>query len=505
MDKKAFLIILDGWGYGRKDNTNAIYQAETPFFDSLIEKYPNATLTTHGRQVGLPEGQMGNSEVGHLNLGAGRIVYQDLLKINKAIEDKSLFSNKNLLDAIEYAREKDVSFHIMGLVSDGGVHSHIDHLKALIEFMSKKEINLLVHAFTDGRDTDPKSGTGFIRDIQQQIQPLDNVHLASLIGRYYAMDRDNRWERIKLAYDLLTKAKGEETTDFAERLKEKYAEGETDEFIRPLWNKTLGRKAQIKNGDVVLFFNFRTDRPRQLTMALTQKEFPEYEMAPLDLNFITMTRYDESFQGITALFEKDNLKNTIGEVISNHNKTQLRIAETEKYPHVSFFFSGGREKTFPGEERLVIDSPKVATYDLQPEMSAFKVSEAVIRKIKENAPDFICLNYANADMVGHTGDFEAVVEAVQAVDQCLKVNVETALDHGYEILIIADHGNADLLINEDGSPNTAHTKNPVPLIYVSNSSGKSISEGILADVAPTVLQIMNIKQPGEMTGKNLLS
>lgn len=506
MEKKSFLIILDGWGYGQNEKVDAIYQANTPFFDQLVKEYPNANLKTYGTEVGLPEGQMGNSEVGHLNIGAGRIVYQDLLKINKALEDGSFFSKERWKKAISHAKQKQVSFHVMGLVSDGGVHSHIDHLKAIINSLGKdKELNVFIHAFTDGRDTDPKSGIDFINDIQQQTENYDHIHLASIIGRYYAMDRDNRWERIKLAFDLLTQGKGEESNEFLATIKQRYQEGQTDEFLQPIRSASLGNEANIKDGDHVFFFNFRTDRPRQLTMALTQQSFPEYNMKPLDLEFLTMTRYDEDFKGISILFEKENLQNTIGELISKYHKSQLRIAETEKYPHVTFFFSGGREKTFPGEERIVINSPKVATYDLQPEMSAYKVSEAVNDKMKTDAPDFICLNYANADMVGHTGDFDAAIKAVEAVDKCLKSNVELALEKDYEILIISDHGNSDLLVNEDGSPNTAHTKNPVPIIHVSKDKDKEISNGILADVAPTLLALMGIEKAEEMSGKNLIS
>lgn len=505
MTNKTFLIILDGWGLGKNDHANAIYKARTPFFDHIMKAYPNATLTTHGKKVGLPEGQMGNSEVGHLNIGAGRIVYQDLLKINKAIEDESLFSLDAFQNAIQYAKENDVPFHLMGLVSDGGVHSHIDHLKGLINYLSDHEdVKVYIHAFTDGRDTDPKSGIGFIQDIEDQISSYDHISLVSIVGRYYAMDRDNRWERTKLAYDLLTKGEGEKTDDFPKTIQERYDKGETDEFLRPIRLKGIGNEGNVKNGDLVLFFNFRTDRPRQLTMALTQKSFTEHEMEPLDLEFMTMTRYDETFEDITVLFEKDNLKNTLGEVIADNNKSQVRIAETEKYPHVTYFFSGGREQTFKGEDRIVVNSPSVATYDLKPEMSANEVAAAVNNKIKEDEPDFICLNYANADMVGHTGDFEACVKAIETVDSCMESNVKLALEASYDILIMADHGNADYLVNEDGSPNTAHTKNPVPIILISHRDKTSIQNGILADVAPTILSLMKINKPSEMTGKSLL-
>ena len=503
--KKAFLIILDGWGLGNQDATNAVYEANTPFFDHLMNTLPNAKLKTHGPDVGLPEGQMGNSEVGHLNIGAGRIVYQDLLRINKAIEDDSFFQMEAFQDTLNYCKNDQKPLHIMGLVSDGGVHSHIDHLKGIIRYLGGvSNVPVYVHAFTDGRDTDPESGKGFIKEILQLISEYDHIQLASVVGRYYAMDRDNRWQRIKVAYDLLVQGEGEPTDDFHQSIQDRYNKGETDEFLLPMRSSVLGEEANIKKGDAVFFFNFRTDRPRQLTIALTQKAFPEHDMHPLELWFLTMTRYDESFEGIKVLFTKDNIQNTLGEVIARQGKSQLRIAETEKYPHVTYFFSGGREKVFDREQRIVINSPKVATYDLKPEMSAYEVSAAVEDFMRKEAPDFICLNYANADMVGHTGDFEATKKAIEAVDKCLKSNIELAKQKGYEILVIADHGNADMMKNADGSPNTAHTKNAVPVIFIGQDQAVKLQDGRLADVAPTLLQLMNIEPPEDMTGKSLL-
>ena len=506
--KKAFLIILDGWGLGQRKEADAILKAETPFFDQLMETSAHATLTTYGEQVGLPDGQMGNSEVGHLNIGAGRIVNQDLVKINKAFSDGSFFEHPVWKAAIASAKEGTGKIHLMGLASDGGVHAHINHLIQIMNQLGTKEPGLSchVHAFTDGRDTDPKSGLGFIQQISDTAARYPQIQLTSVIGRYYSMDRDQRWERIRKAYELLTQGLGESSTDIPATIKERYASGETDEFLLPIWNANVGEEGRIQEGDVVLFFNFRTDRPRQITRALTQEAFPKEEMTPLQLDYYTMTRYDEAFSDINVIFEKDNLTNTIGEVLSKAGKTQVRIAETEKYPHVTFFFSGGREKPFEGESRILISSPKVATYDLQPEMSAFEVSNAINERMKKEQPDFICLNYANTDMVGHTGVFEAAVKAAEAVDQCLSENVQLGLELGYDFIIIADHGNSDCLINEDGSPNTAHTMNAVPIIYVSNDTIKetSVMNGILADIAPTLLSIMGIELPTEMTGKNLV-
>jgi len=508
-DKKAFLIILDGWGIGQRKEADAILNAQTPFFDQLMQTAPHATLTTYGEEVGLPDGQMGNSEVGHLNIGAGRIVNQDLVKINKAFRDGSFFNHPVWQDLIASAKAGHRKIHLMGLASDGGVHAHIDHLIQMMDYLGKQEPDLscYVHAFTDGRDTDPKSGLAFIERIIQKASAFDHVALASVIGRYYSMDRDQRWERIQKAYDLLTQGVGEPSNSITQTIQSRYAAGETDEFLLPIWNADVPKEdGTIQEGDVVLFFNFRTDRPRQITRALTQESFPEAHMSPLTLDYYTMTRYDESFKGLHVIFEKDNLINTIGEVLAKEGKTQVRIAETEKYPHVTFFFSGGRETPFDGESRILVNSPKVATYDLQPEMSAFEVSRSINERMKEEQPDFICLNYANADMVGHTGVFEAAVKAAEAVDQCLATNVETGLKLGYDFIIIADHGNSDCLINEDGSPNTAHTMNPVPIIYVSSHpSSQKIQNGILADVAPTILSLMGITPPPEMTGENLIA
>ena len=502
------LIILDGWGHGKKPESSAITQAKTPFVDSLYHTYPNSELITFGSEVGLPEGQMGNSEVGHLNIGAGRIVYQELARINKAIQDKQLQKNKILLDALNHAKEHGKAVHFMGLLSDGGVHSHINHLKALCDIASGNgNESIFIHAFMDGRDTDPKGGKAYLQDLLNHIadQP---VELASVIGRYYAMDRDKRWERVKLAYDLLTAAKGETSTDILKSIQERYEAGETDEFINPLVcaNSDGTPVASIQPGDVLICFNFRTDRPREISAVLTQQDMPDYKMKSLPLYYATMTRYDETFKGIKVLFEKDDISNTLGEILSKHGKTQVRIAETEKYPHVTFFFSGGREEAFPQERRLLISSPKVATYDLQPEMSAFEVTDAITKDIKENQPNFICLNYANADMVGHTGDFKAAMKAAETVDGCLKNLLEVALAHDYEAIIIADHGNSDYMINEDGTPNTAHTKNLVPCFFVSkHEKDVKLMDGKLADIAPTILYRLGMEIPPEMDGEILLA
>lgn len=504
MKRSAFLMILDGWGIGQKPEADAIRQAQTPFIDELMESYPQAQLTTFGEQVGLPAGQMGNSEVGHLNIGAGRIVYQDLVKINNAIEDKSFFKNPTFQAAIHQAKDRNAAFHMMGLVSDGGVHSHIDHLIACVHYLKSQELPVYIHAFTDGRDTDPKSGHGYLKQLLDAIGEASHIRLVDVTGRYYAMDRDHRWKRTEKAYDALVHGKGETTDDLLLSVKKQYEEDVTDEFLPPLIHKDYTQKGRIQDGDVLFFFNFRSDRPRQITYALSQEAVKGTDMKPLDLHFMTMTAFDDSFKNIHVIFPKDHLQGTMGELISKAGLNQLRIAETEKYPHVTFFFSGGREKPFEGEDRIMIDSPKVATYDLQPEMSAFKVCDAVNEAIIKKNPDFICLNYANADMVGHTGVFEAAKTAAETVDHCVKKNVEIALSKGYDILIIADHGNSDFLINEDGSPNTAHTKNPVPVIFVSKKDNRKIKDGILADVAPTLLDIMGLATSQEMTGQSLL-
>lgn len=504
MKRPAFLMILDGWGLGQQADADAIRQANTPFVDELMESYPQATLTTYGEKVGLPEGQMGNSEVGHLNIGAGRIVYQDLVKINKAVADESLFKNATFQAALDKARSNEKAFHIMGLVSDGGVHSHIDHLIACINYLKTQEVPVYIHAFTDGRDTDPKAGVAYLNQVIEAIGQTDHIHLVDVTGRYYAMDRDHRWERTEKAYDALVHGKGETADDLLRAVEKQYDAGVTDEFLPPILHQNFTATGRIKSEDVVFFFNFRSDRPRQITRALTQAPIPETSMKPLDLHFMTMTAYDDSFKNIHVLFPKEHLQGTIGEVIARAGLSQVRIAETEKYPHVTFFFSGGREAPFEGEDRILINSPKVATYDLQPEMSAFEVCDAINEKMIKDQPAFICLNYANADMVGHTGVFEAAIKAAETVDQCVKKNVETALDKGYDIIIIADHGNSDYLVNADGSPNTAHTKNPVPVIYVSQNSDRGLRSGILADVAPTLLDIMGLSPSSEMTGQSLL-
>lgn len=502
----ALLVILDGWGKGRDAASDALQAADTPFVDSLYKDYPNADLVTYGEEVGLPEGQMGNSEVGHLNIGAGRVVYQDFAKINKAVRENTLREETVLKEAIAYAKEKGKAVHLMGLLSDGGVHSHINHLLALCDITEDAGLkDVFIHAFLDGRDTDPKGGSGYLKTLLAHIES-QSVELASVIGRYYAMDRDKRWERVELAYDLLVKGEGESTKDIIASVEEQYAEGKTDEFMPALvCTKNDAPVAQIQADDVVIFFNFRTDRPRQLTEVLTQQAYPDYEMKPLALHYVTMTRYDENFKGLHVIFTKEDLKNTLGEIVENAGLTQTRIAETEKYPHVTFFFSGGREKEFTGEKRILIPSPKVATYDLQPEMSAREVTNAIVDDIQTNQPNFICLNYANTDMVGHTGDFEAAKKAASTVDTCLKELSEAALAKGYEIIVIADHGNSDYMINEDGSPNTAHTTNPVPVFFLSNNlNGRSIKNGKLGDIAPTILSLLGLDAPNEMTGEVLV-
>ena len=502
--KKFGLIILDGWGLGKKDKSDGVFMANTPFMDSLMQNYPNTTLTTFGEAVGLPEGQMGNSEVGHLNIGAGRIVYQELTRINKSIRERDFFENPKLVEAMKLAKEKNRKLHLMGLVSRGGVHSSQDHLVALCNMAEQYGLqNVFIHAFTDGRDCDPKSGRRFLAELEKEIENK-SAKVATLVGRYYAMDRDNRWERVAEAYHAIVNRKGKEFDSADSAIQDAYAQNLTDEFLpASIINVGEGVDASISDDDVVISFNFRTDRPREISTALTQTAFHEQNMHPLNLHYFTMTQYDEKFKGIQVIFEKDNLKNTLGEVVSQANLTQVRIAETEKYPHVTFFFSGGREAPFPGESRLLVNSPKVATYDLQPEMSAFEVRDKIVTSIQTDAPDFFCLNFANPDMVGHTGVFEAIVKAVETVDSCLKDVIEAGKQKGYEFLVIADHGNADYCMNEDGSPNTAHSMNPVPAILVTEEKELTLSKGILADVAPTIIGRMGIPIPVEMTGKNL--
>jgi 2,3-bisphosphoglycerate-independent phosphoglycerate mutase len=502
--KKLALLILDGWGYGRNDNSNAILAAKTPFFDSLIANYPNSKLEASGMAVGLPDGQMGNSEVGHMNLGAGRTVYQELGRINKAVDDNELISNPTLAAAFDYAKQNGKNVHFIGLVSDGGVHSHIKHLKGLCDAAVNSGLsNVFIHAFLDGRDTDPKSGLDFITDLQNHIARTP-VKLASAIGRYYAMDRDNRWERVKDAYDVMVNGMGEATTDVLQSIKQAYLKDLTDEFMPPIVNTIDGRPvATIKEGDVVICFNFRTDRGREITVALTQKAFPEYNMHPLNLYYVTMTTYDETFNNVKVVFTKDDLTKTLGEILQDAGKNQIRIAETEKYPHVTFFFSGGREKEFENERRLMVQSPRVATYDLQPEMSAEGIRDAIIPELQSGWPDVVILNFANTDMVGHTGVFEAVVKAAETVDRCTQAVVETGLANGYSFIILADHGNADYMINEDGTPNTAHTTNLVPCIII-DKDVTHVKDGKLGDVAPTILHIIGVDIPQEMTGNVLV-
>ena len=502
--KKAILIIMDGWGLGTKKSSDAIQNAQTPFVSSLYDKYPHTTLVTFGRAVGLPEGQMGNSEVGHLNLGAGRVVYQELERINVAIENGELEKNPSLLSSINYAMENKKPLHLMGLVSNGGVHSHINHLKALTTICKKHGLeNVYIHAFTDGRDTDPKSGIGFLEELQLHLEKTTGK-IATVTGRYYAMDRDKRWERIKVAYDALVNRKGEVTNDIFAAVKSSYEKNVTDEFLLPIINSATPESG-IKDGDTVICFNFRTDRCREITEALTQTAFPEQGMKPLKLDYTTMTHYDHQFKNIRIIFQKDDLVNTLGEVLAQNHKTQIRIAETEKYPHVTFFFNGGREVPFDGEKRIMIPSPKVATYDLQPEMSAYGVTEALLPEIKKKSADFICLNFANADMVGHTGVWKAVVKAVETVDKCVSEIVTAALENGYTIFLTADHGNADYIVNEDGSPNTAHTKNLVPLFIIDKEWHGTIEAGKLGDIAPTILTMMDLPIPAEMKGNVLIN
>ena len=505
MKNKTVLMILDGWGKGAMDASDGIFTANTPFIDSLY-KSTNASLITYGKDVGLPDGQMGNSEVGHLNIGAGRIVYQDLLKIDNAIEDGSFYQHEKLKGAILEAKENGKKVHLMGLVSDGGVHSSIEHIYAICDIA--KEVgfeDLFIHAFTDGRDCGPETGLGHIKNLELHLRKSTGK-IASVIGRYYAMDRDKRWERVKKAYDLMVLGEGSYTNSAMDGIKASYNSGITDEFIEPIVisNHNGVPLAQVMNGDTVICFNFRTDRCREITTVLTQNEFPAFQMSTLNLNYYTMTNYDSTFKGVNVIYNKDNLRNTLGEVVSSAGKTQVRIAETEKYPHVTFFFSGGREELFDGEKRLMANSPKVATYDLQPEMSAPEVTSKICAELEEGEVDFVCLNFANPDMVGHTGVPEAIIKAVETIDSCAKQVVEAGEKHDYSFIIIADHGNADKMFNEDGSPHTAHTVNLVP-IFVLNSEVTDLADGILADVAPTILELMGIEQPAEMTGQSLIS
>ena len=496
-------MILDGWGIGTNPNVSAIDRAKTPYIDSLYNNYPNSKLVTHGSGVGLPDGQMGNSEVGHMNLGAGRIVYQDFAKINLDIQNGNFNDLENLINPLKKIQENNKKLHLIGLVSDGGVHSHINHLEAILDLTNEMNINkVFIHAFTDGRDVDPKSGLGFIERLEKKIKS-SSAKLASVIGRYYAMDRDKRWERTKKCYDLLVNGIGTKTSNINNSIKDSYNNNITDEFIEPLIviDKDNESNGLIENGDYVIFFNFRTDRGRQLTEVMTQSNINE--MKKLDLNFITMTNYDESFMGIKKIYEKENLEDTLGEVLSKNNKKQIRIAETEKYPHVTFFFNGGREEPYEDERRILCQSPKVATYDLKPEMSAYEITESIIPEIEIANVDFICLNFANPDMVGHTGNMSAAIKACETVDKCSKTIIEKAKENNYTILVIADHGNSDLMINDDGSPNTAHTTNLVPFILIDDEI-KKIKDGVLGDIAPSILDIMNIKKPIKMTCESLI-
>ncbi len=505
MQKKTILIILDGWGIGDKTIRDAIFTGNTPNMDKLMAGYPNSRLHTSGKDVGLPDGQMGNSEVGHLNIGAGRIVYQDLVKINKAVKDGSFFKNKVLVNAFEFAKSNNSSVHFLGLLSDGGVHSSNKHLYGLCDMAKQFGLEkVFIHAFTDGRDTDPKSGLGYFKELQDHLKNSAG-EIASIIGRYYAMDRDKRWERIKVAYDLLVHGKGNETTNILEAVQKQYDNNVTDEFLEPIVNVDLNNKpiTIIKENDVVIFFNFRNDRARELTVILSQKDMPEHKMNTIPLHYCTMTPYDATFKGLNIIYDKDNVTNTLGEYLASLGKKQIRIAETEKYAHVTFFFSGGREEEFENEKRILIPSPKVATYDLKPEMSAVEVKNAIVKELNIAEADFVCLNFANGDMVGHTGVYNSILKAVETVDQCVVKVVEAAKNNGYEVLIIADHGNADNAINEDGSSNTAHSLNPVPCILISDDH-EYIKDGILADVAPTLLDLMKIPIPVEMTGKSLI-
>jgi 2,3-bisphosphoglycerate-independent phosphoglycerate mutase len=505
MSKKGILIIMDGWGLGKIKSSDAIQNANVPFVNSLFSKYPNSTLVTSGEAVGLPDGQMGNSEVGHLNLGAGRIVYQELQRINVAINSGEFAKNKALLSSINYAKENNKPLHLIGLVSNGGVHSHINHLKALVQIANEKGVDkIFIHAFTDGRDCDPKSGKDFIEEILNYTKNT-RAKIASITGRYYAMDRDKRWERVQLAYQAMVNAVGEKSDNLLNTIQQNYNAGITDEFLKPIINSDVDTNdAFIKNGDAVICFNFRTDRCREITMALTQQNFEEQGMHSLNLHYTTLTEYDATYKNVHVMFDNDNLNNTLGEVLAANHKRQIRIAETEKYPHVTFFFSGGREKEFEGERRLIVPSPKVATYDLQPEMSAIGITEKLLPEIENESADFICLNFANPDMVGHTGVFNAVVKAVEVVDKSVQRIVTTALQHNYFVLLTADHGNADFMINEDGSPNTQHSLNLVPLFLIDTQNNFKLKNGKLGDIAPTILTLMQLPIPKEMTGDVLI-
>lgn len=504
--KKAILLIMDGWGLGKSKQTDAIQAANTPFVDALYDKYPHTTLVTYGESVGLPDGQMGNSEVGHLNLGAGRIVYQELQRINVAIRENTFHKNPALLEAINKAKSTGKPLHLLGLVSNGGVHSHINHLKAIIDVCKEQELqHVFVHAFTDGRDCDPHSGKGFIQDLLDHMAATGIGQIASITGRYYAMDRDKRWERVKLAYDAIVHGKGESADDLITAIDQSYKNEVTDEFIKPIINQALQNNpdSRLSDGDVAICFNFRTDRCREITQVLTQEDFPDFEMKKLDIDYTTMTEYNKAFRGVHIIFHNDDLNNTIGEVLEKNGKKQIRIAETEKYPHVTFFFSGGRENEFEGEKRIMAASPKVATYDLQPEMSANEITAKILPEIEQETADFICLNFANTDMVGHTGVFPAVVKAAETVDNCVSQIVPLALQHGYNIFLTADHGNADNMVNQDGTPNTQHSVNLVPLFLISNDYQGPLKEGKLGDVAPSILKSMDIPLPKEMTGTPL--
>ncbi|QFQ13045.1 2,3-bisphosphoglycerate-independent phosphoglycerate mutase [Pseudoprevotella muciniphila] len=510
MRKKALLMILDGWGIGDRQKDDVIYNTPTPFLDHLNATYPNSQLLASGENVGLPDGQMGNSEVGHLNIGAGRIVYQDLVKINRACKDGSILENPEIVSAYSYAKENGKGLHLMGLTSTGGVHSSFDHLLKLVDIAKEYGIaeRTYVHCFMDGRDTDPKSGKGFIADLTAHCDK-QGAHVASIIGRFYAMDRDKRWNRVKVAYDQLIEGKGKQCTDMVQGVQECYDSDteehkNTDEFMEPLVNANVD--GRIKEGDVVIFFNYRNDRAKELTIVLTQQDMPEEGMHTIpNLQYYCMTPYDASFTGVHILFPKENVENTLGEYLSSKGLTQLHTAETEKYAHVTFFFNGGREAPFEGEDRVLVPSPKVATYDLKPEMSAYEVKDKLCAAIREDKYDFIVVNFANGDMVGHTGIYEAIEKAVVAIDSCVKDVITAAQETGYEAIIIADHGNADHALNEDGTPNTAHSLNPVPFIYVTEDKDAKVKDGILADVAPSILHIMGIEQPKEMTGNDLIT
>lgn len=507
MSKKALLMILDGWGIGNKSEADIIFNTPTPNWDALLAKYPHSQLEASGENVGLPDGQMGNSEVGHLNIGAGRVVYQDLVKINIACRDNSIMQNPEIVNAYSYARDNNKKIHFLGLVSDGGVHSSLDHLKKLLDIAKEYGISdAFVHCFMDGRDTDPKSGKGFIEELEAHMA-YSAGKIASVIGRYYAMDRDKRWERVKKSYDLMVKGVGAPATDMVAAMQASYDEGVTDEFVNPLVavDENGAPVATIEAGDVVIFFNYRNDRAKELTIVLTQQDMPEFEMATIPLEYYCMTPYDSTFKGLHVLFDKDNVQNTMGEYVSSLGLKQLRVAETEKFAHVTFFFSGGRESEFEGEERMLVPSPKVATYDLQPEMSAPEIADKLVLEINKQKFDFIVLNFANGDMVGHTGVREAIVKAVETVDTCMGQVVDAAVANDYEVIIIADHGNADNAQNADGSPNTAHSLNPVPFVYVTQRENATVENGILADVSPSVCKILGIDIPEQMTGKSLIN